>query len=107
MIYSIVFPSLAAYSIDFYSKNESPFGKPYDLWVADWWNWTASIPFDPVASQLAGLKENGCLVNEDQSVIMLVDTAISKTINQVCKVPAGWGILVPIWTGECDNGKVQ
>jgi hypothetical protein len=96
---------MIGYGIDFFSKDESPFGTPYDLWVARWWNWNAKIPLDNETGKLGGLKDNGCLINNNQSVVMLVDTAAGGKMNQVCKISANQGILIPIWTGECDRSS--
>jgi hypothetical protein len=94
-------PYLSVYGIDFFSMGDSPFGIPYDLWVARWWNWNAKIPGGWV-----GLHENGCLVNKENSVVMLVDTGSGRILNQKCTISHNEGILIPIWTGECDwNSK--
>jgi hypothetical protein len=53
----------------------------YCVWVAKYWNWTASIPIDPETNTFANLKENGCLIHKDDSVIMLVDPAVGGKIN--------------------------
>lgn len=96
---------MIGYGIELYSKDESPFGTPYDEWVGRWWGWNAKIPLDAVTGKLAGLNDNGCLVNKDKSVVMLVDTAAGGKMNQVCKISANQGILIPIWTGECDKAS--
>jgi hypothetical protein len=101
-IYSIIVASASGYSIDLFSKDESPFGIPYDVWVAKYWNWTASIPIDPETNTFAGFKENGCLIHEEDSVVMLVDPAVGGKINQICQISSGRGILIDIWSGECD-----
>jgi hypothetical protein len=85
-IYSIMVASASGYSIDLFSKDESPFGIPYDVWVAKYWNWTASIPIDPETNTFANLKENGCLIHEEDSVIMLVDPAVGGKVNQICQI---------------------
>src|SRR5688572_6074265 len=102
----IVLHTSVAYGVEFYSKSDSPAGRPYDLWVGDWWNWTASIlKNDTYLNQIDGLKEGGCLIYEKGSVTMLTDTAVGVKINQVCKISSAQSILIPIWTGECDKGK--
>jgi hypothetical protein len=104
LIYPIVVTSASGSNgIDIFSKDESPFGIPYDVWITKFWNWDASIPLDPETNTFAGIKENGCLIHEEGSVIMLVDTAVGGKINQICQIPPGKGILITIWTGECDT----
>jgi hypothetical protein len=101
-IYSIIVASASGYSIDLFQKDESPFGIPYDVWIAKYWNWTASIPIDPETNTFASLKENGCLIHEEGSVVMLVDPAVGGKINQICQISSSEGILIAIWSGECD-----
>ena len=105
LIYPAVVTSASGYNgIDIFSKDDLPFGTPYDVWVTKFWNWTVSIPIDPETNTFAGIKENGCLIHEEDSVVMLVDTAVGGKINQICQIPPGKGILITIWTGECDAG---
>jgi hypothetical protein len=94
-----------AYGVDFYSKDESPFGISNGEWVAKFWNWDASIPLDPQTNTFAGLNENGCLVHKENSMVMLVDTAAGGIWNQKCTISGNEGILIPIWTGDCDQSS--
>jgi hypothetical protein len=101
--YYITVPVVTGYNVDFYSKGESPFGIPNDDWVAKYWNWDLSIPLDPKTNNLLGLNENGCLVHRENSMVMLADTAAGGIWNQKCTISHNAGILIPIWTGECDQ----
>jgi len=103
LIYSLT-GAVAAGSIDFYSKDESPFGISNGDWVAKYWNWDYSLPIDPQTSNIAGLKENGCLIHKENSTVMLADTAFGGSWNQNCTISHNEGILIPIWTGECNQG---
>jgi hypothetical protein len=29
----------SAYAVDFYSKDDQPFGVPKDVWMSKWWTW--------------------------------------------------------------------
>ena len=98
--------SSIAYGFEQFSKNEIPFGKPFDSWVGSYWNWDLSIPTDESTGRFAGLSENGCLIHKEDSVVMLVDTAAGGIINQKCEISADRGILFPIWTGECSNADI-
>jgi len=93
-----------AYGVDFYSKDESPFGISQGNWVAKYWNWSLSLPLDPQTGRVAGLHDNGCLVEKVNSTIMLVDAGAGGIWNQKCTISRNDGILIPIWTGECDQG---
>ena len=103
-IYAI--SSSTAYGFEQFSIHDLPYGQPYDNWVAKYWNWDLSIPTDPSTGRFAGLSDNGCLIHEEDSVIMLVDTAAGGIINQVCEISADRGILFPIWTGECSRADI-
>ena len=102
--YYITLPVLTGYNVEFYSKGESPFGISYSDWITKYWNWDLSIPLDPKTNDFLGLKENGCLVHKENSTVMLADTAAGAIWNQKCTISHNAGILIPIWTGECDQG---
>ena len=102
--YYITVPVVSGQNVDLYSKGELPFGISYGDWVAKYWNWDLSIPLDPQTGNFAGLHDNGCLVHKENSTVMLVDTAAGGIWNQKCTISHNEGILIPIWTGECDQG---
>ncbi len=104
-ISSIWLPYVAVYGVDFYSKDESPNGISNSDWVAKFWNWDYSLPIDPQTNVIAGLKENGCLIHKDNSTVMLADTAFGGVWNQNCTISRNESILIPIWTGECNQGQ--
>jgi hypothetical protein len=91
-----------AYAVDVFHKDELPFGKPYEDWVQDWWRWNAAIPGDPETT-FAGVKENGCLINKEGPVAMLIDPAIGGVLHQRCEISSNQGILFPAWSAECDG----
>jgi hypothetical protein len=104
-VYSSCVLYAAASGVDFYSKDESPFGISYSDWVAKFWNWDFSIPIDPQTNVVPTLKEDGCLIHRDNSMVMLPDTALGGIWNQNCTISRNEGIMIPIWTGECSQGE--
>lgn len=103
LLVSITVMSPGAYAeADIFKIDDMPFGKSYETWVQDWWRWNAAIPKDPQTT-FAGVKENGCLINKNGSVVMLIDPAIGGKLNQVCEISADQGILFPAWSAECDG----
>jgi hypothetical protein len=95
----ILFVSPSAVSaVDFYSKNEAPFGTTYDEWIGKWWNWW----FDTYRSGRYP-EEGGCLINKTESLVMLMDTAISGKPHQECEISSNQGIMFPLWTGEFED----
>jgi hypothetical protein len=106
-IYLISLPFASGANIDVFSKNESPFGTTHEDWVAKWWNWSFPIGIDPETNDWAGLKQNGCLMHKENSMVMLVDTAAAGEWTQNCKISSSDGILIPIWTGECNKAEKE
>jgi hypothetical protein len=102
LLYSATVMVPMAYAIDVFHKDEVPFGKPYEDWVQDWWKWNAAIPGDPVTT-FAGVKENGCLINNDGPVAMLIDPAIGGQHHQKCEISSNQGILIPAWSALCSG----
>ena len=99
LLISITVTIPVAYAADVFHKDELPLGKPYEDWVQDWWKWTASIP----DKTFTGAKENGCLINKEGPVVMLVDPAIGGKHNQRCEISSNQGILISAWSAECDG----
>ena len=91
-----------ANAVDVFQKDEMPFGKPYEDWVQDWWRWNAAIPGDPETT-FAGVKENGCFVNKEGSVVMLVDPALGGKHHQRCEISSDQGILISAWSAVCSS----
>jgi hypothetical protein len=106
-MYLANFASAVGDNFGVYSKNESPFGITHEDWVAKWWNWSFPIGIDPESNNWDGLKQNGCLMHKENSMVMLVDTAAGGKWTQQCKISQTDGILIPIWTGECNKAEKE
>jgi len=102
-IFSLTASQAFGINAEFYSKDEYPFGISNSDWVAKFWNWDFSIPTDSQTNSFAGLEDNGCLMHRENSMVMLVDTAAGGIWKQNCTISHTEGILIPIWTGECDQ----
>jgi hypothetical protein len=102
LLFSAIVTVPIAYAVDVFHKDELPFGKPYEDWVQDWWRWNAAIPGDPETT-FAGVKENGCLINKEGSVAMLIDPAIGGVHHQRCEISSNQGILFPAWSALCSG----
>lgn len=101
------FSAATGSKVDVYSKEQAPFGITREDWIAKWWNWSFPIGIDPETNYWAGLKKNGCLMNKENSMVMLVDTAAGGKWTQQCKISQSDGILIPIWTGECNKAEKE
>jgi hypothetical protein len=97
-IWTIFNSSSAVSAVEFYSKNEAPFGTTYDDWIGKWWNWwfkTYSGGTFPT--------DGGCLINNSESLLMFMDTAISGKPHQNCEISSNQGIMIPLWTGVFED----
>ncbi len=75
----ILFWFSSAYAFELYSKDDSPFGPPYNDWIGKWWSWyikTNASGNEPVS--------NGCIINKAESMIMLMDTTVNGNPHQKC-----------------------
>ena len=99
----LYFLDCTAYTVlQFFSKDEKPFGVSYDNWASEFWNkWIAKN------TDQATPKPGGCLiVNNDyksESMVMLMETAdVNFPPTQACQISSNQGIIIPLWIGWCD-----
>jgi hypothetical protein len=66
LVFSIFFAFTGlqhVYAVQLFSKNEKPFGVPYDDWAAKYWNWDIGMSTDQFTP-----KPNGCIINNSSSM---------------------------------------
>jgi hypothetical protein len=95
--------SSAAGNVDVYTENDLPLGNHPSDWVSSWWNWNLSILLD----EWNKIKSGGCVTHKESSMVMLIDTAKGNILNQRCVISASDGIMIPIWTAECDESTPE
>jgi hypothetical protein len=100
-VFSVLLPFLGekmAYGVEFFSSNETVFNIPYDRLVADYWNWEVGMSSDESTP-----KQDGCLMNNNGSVVMLKGPAVVGSPRQVCEITSDQAIMIPLWVAWCDN----
>ena len=90
------------HGVELFSIDETPFGKSYDDWISEYWNWLISLSTDESTS-----KPGGCLMHESGSMVMLSgpNGGLTGTHDQACEISSKQGIMIPVWIAWCDNGS--
>ncbi len=80
-----------------YEPNESPFGKTWGEWTAEWWKWALSLPKsqNPVTDTTG---ENASY-NQQADVWFLAGT-FGGLAERSCEIPAGRAIFFPVSCNE-------
>jgi hypothetical protein len=77
------------------------FGKTYDEWAAEWWQWAADVPAGDNHPLFAD-GEMDCSVGQEGKVWFLGGTyAESGEADRVCKVPTGKALFFPVVNVIC------
>ena len=88
------------YGAEVFSKEEKPFGTPYDEWVGNFWNWMIGL-----TKEQSEPSNGSCLIGKNDSMVMLVDPSISGKLELECDISSNDGIMVPSWTGVYENNN--
>jgi hypothetical protein len=94
----------ASSNLGVYTNEDSPYGKPYREWIANWWEWWLGIPNSVhLTDNYSDSKR--CSVMQNGSVWFLPDILVDVgKINYTCNVPSGKAILLPLTTSICERG---
>jgi len=91
------------YGVEVFSKNEKPFGIPYNEWVGKYWKWFITVT--PEQSEPAN---GSCMINKTGSMIMAYDPSVGGNHQLECDISSKDGIMIPSWTGFYEhNNKVD
>jgi hypothetical protein len=87
--------------VNIFPPNSQPYGLPIDKHIENFWKWQISMPTEPEGehpiSDLTGEKCSKGQSNSSSPVFFL-SGAGGKTVNRMCEVPAGKGLLIPVMT---------
>jgi hypothetical protein len=95
--------SYFVYGFEFYSKNETAFSLPLEAWLGKFWIWWATVPSDQNSPDNLPLKENGCLINSSDSMVMLMETTVNGKHHQICNISSSQGLFVPLWVSFMED----
>ena len=88
-------------SVNIFPPGSKPYGLSTDEHIENFWKWQISIPAEPEGehpiSDSTGEKCTKGQSNSNSSVFYL-SGAGGKTVNRICTIPAGKGVLIPVMT---------
>ena len=85
-----------------YSIDEKPFGIPYGVWTAKWWQWAYSIP----VSINPAYDNTGVYCSISQiSPTWFFPGTYGHDVTRRCNIPKGTAILFPILNSECSYAE--
>lgn len=89
---------LIAYGVGVFSKQEQPFGKPYDEWIGKYWQWVITM-----TEEQSDPPNGSCLINELNSMVMVLDPSVGGRHELECDISSKDGIMIASWSGFHDN----
>jgi hypothetical protein len=98
-IFSLFVMFQEASGVEFYSKDEKPFGVSKSEWLARWWTWWITTSTDD--------PKKTCLMNNSTSMVMLMETTVAGNVNQVCDISSKQGIIVPAWVAFMEKSTPE
>jgi hypothetical protein len=92
-----------------FDSSETPFGKSWEEWTAEWWRWALSLPRDQ--NPITDTTGEHASHNQDGPVWFLAGT-FGGLLERTCGIPAGKAIFFPISCNEtsfaeCPNFKAE
>ena len=87
-----------AYGIEVFSKDEKPFGIPYNEWIGKYWKW-----FITVTPEQSEPPNGSCFIHKSDSMIMLLDPSVGGKHELECDISSNDGIMIASWNGFFEN----
>jgi hypothetical protein len=83
-----------ANGVEVFSKDDQPFGIPYNEWIAKYWKWWITV-----TSEQSEPPDGSCLIHKSDSMVMLLDPSIAGKHQLACDISSKDGIMVASWNG--------
>jgi hypothetical protein len=87
--------------VNIFPPDSEPYGVPIDKHIENWWKWLVSIPAEPEGEHpMSDLTGEKCKRGQESinSSVFYLSGAGGQTVNRICEVPAGKGLLIPAMT---------
>jgi hypothetical protein len=91
----------------------SPYGIPFNQWIGKWWQWYVSVPKTESPNHPDypdHISKENCAIRQNLSspVLFLFTPLVDEpSPERTCDVPKDKAILIPIISGEADNGDPE
>jgi hypothetical protein len=95
----LVFLGLShGYAVEVYSKDDKPFGIPFDVWLSKWWTWFITNTVDQ-----AKPRPGGCIMHDFGSMVGLLNPSTASKTQQKCEISSKQGIMINLWSGFMED----
>jgi hypothetical protein len=91
---------ITVYGATVFSKDDQPFGIPYNEWIGKYWKWW--ITLTPEQSEPP---DGSCLINKNDSMIMVLNPSVGGKHELECDISSKYGIMIPSWSGFYENNN--
>lgn len=86
------------YGVEVFSKDEQPFGIPYDEWIGKYWKWLITQ-----TTEQSEPPNGSCLIYKSDSMVMLLDPSVGGKHELECDISSKDGIMIASWNGFLEN----
>ena len=85
----------------FFTPDSNPYGKSYEEWARNWWQWHISLP---ASANPKNVSVTTCpVLNNGQ--VSFIDHRLVGKYEFTCNIPTGNAVMTTILSGECDSDE--
>jgi hypothetical protein len=121
MIVAITLAAISSFAVSYEQESQpkiflpgsSPYSIPFNQWIGKWWQWYVSVPKSESPNHPDypnHISKVDCAIRQDPSspVFFLFTPLVDEAApNRTCDIPKDKAILLPIISGEADNGDPE